>query len=77
MTATTAQAAVLAVAYDLRGPVGRESANRHRSYWGKLYTDIHTLALDHVVLVFRPDPDERWREWERVRAQWIMEELAA
>jgi hypothetical protein len=66
-----------AVAYDLREPGTWQRALRQRSTWGKLYTDGYYLGPDHIVLVFRPAPDERWRDWERVRAQWIMEELAA
>ena len=61
--------------YDLRDPDAWRQAHRHRGYWGKLYTDIHTLGLDHVVLVFRPAPDERWRDWEEVRLGWILEDL--
>jgi hypothetical protein len=62
--------------YDLRDPTARQAARRHRSFWGKLYTDIHVLDADHVALVFRPAPDERWRAWERVRLRWILEERA-
>jgi hypothetical protein len=63
--------------YDLRDPDAWRAAHRHRHYWGKLYTDIHALDNDHVALVFRPAPDERWRAWERVRLEWILEDRAA
>ena len=60
--------------YDLRNPDAWRAAHRHRGYWGKLYTDIHGLDDDHVVLVFRPDPHERWRTWEGVRLRWHLDE---
>jgi hypothetical protein len=60
--------------YDLSDPAGWQAARRHRGFWGVLYTEIHTLDTDHVALVFRPAPDERWRAWERVRLQWILED---
>ncbi len=60
--------------YDLRDPAARKAAHRHRGFWVKVYTDIHALDADHVALVFRPAPDERWRAWERVRLRWILEE---
>jgi hypothetical protein len=60
--------------YNLRDPAARQAARRHRSFWGKLYTEIHALDSDHVALVFRPAPDERWRAWERLRLRWILEE---
>lgn len=66
--------AVLVRIYDLRDPGTRDEARRHRRLWGRLYTDIHVLDNDHVALVFRPAPDERWRPWERVRLRWILEE---
>ncbi len=60
--------------YDLRDPAASEAARRHRNYWGRLYTVIHTLDTDHVALVFRPAPDERWRAFEQVRLRWILED---
>ncbi len=60
--------------YDLSDPDAWEAAHRHRGHWGKLYTDIHTLDADHGALVFRPASDERWRAWERVRLEWILED---
>jgi hypothetical protein len=63
--------------YDLREPAARQASHRHRGFWGKLYTDIHALDPDHVALVFRPAPDERWRAWERVRLRGILEERGA
>jgi hypothetical protein len=62
-----------AIVYDLRDPDATALAHRHRSYWGKLDTEIHPLDNDHVVLVFRPSPDPRWRPWEKVRRAWILE----
>jgi hypothetical protein len=64
-----------AILYDLRDPDARKRAHGHRNYWGKLYTDIHALDNDHVLLSFRPAPDPRWRAWENVRRRWIMEDL--
>jgi hypothetical protein len=71
MTAT--ETVVLTVVYDLRDPGAWEQANRARSTWGKLYTDVHHLEDDHVVLVFRPADDERWGAWEKVRLGWILD----
>jgi hypothetical protein len=65
----------LIVIYDVRDAAARQSAHRHRSFWGKLYTDIVALDYDHILLAFRPAPDLRWRPWERVRLQWIREDL--
>jgi hypothetical protein len=64
------------VVYDLRDPAAWRAAHHHRSFWGKLYTDTHTLDYDRVLLVFRPAPDCRWRSWESVRREWILEQLA-
>jgi hypothetical protein len=60
------------IVYDLGVAGAWQAARRHRASWGKLYTDIHALDTDHVALVFRPAPDERWRAWERVRLRWIL-----
>ena len=60
--------------YDLRGPAAWRAAHRHRGFWGALYTEVHTLDTDHVALVFRLAPDERWRAWEQVRLRWILED---
>jgi hypothetical protein len=65
----------LLVVYDLRDPLAWQAAHRHRGTWGRLYTDIVALDYDHVLLVFRPAPGQRWRSWERVRAGWILEQL--
>jgi hypothetical protein len=62
------------VVYDLRDEGAWQAARRHRALWGKLYTDIHALTYDHIALVFRPAPDERWRPWELVRLSWILDE---
>jgi hypothetical protein len=64
------------ILYDLRDPAAGARAHRHRNWWGKLYTDIHILDNDHVLLVFRPDPDARWLAWEEVRRGWILESAA-
>lgn len=63
----------LLMIYDLRDPDTRRLAHRHRGFWGILHTDIYTLDLDHIALAFRP-AGERWRPWERVRLQWILED---
>ncbi len=63
--------------YDLRDADAWRAAHRHRDFWGKLYCDVHYLDPDHVALLFRPAPDERWREWEKVRLRWIVEDRAA
>ena len=60
--------------YDLRDPAAWRAAHRHRGSWGKHYTDVHALDNDHVVLIFRPAPDERWRAWERARLKRILDE---
>jgi hypothetical protein len=67
--------AELLVVYDLRDPLAWRAAHHHRATWGRLYTDIVALDYDHVLLVFRPVPEHRWRPWERVRAGWILEQL--
>ena len=64
----------MVIIYDLRDPEAWKAAHRHRSYWGRLYTDIHALGLDHIALVFRPAADEAWRSWELVRLSWILNE---
>ena len=64
----------LLVVYDLRDDGAWQAAHRHRATWGRLYTDIVALDYDHVLLVFRPAPDERWRSWELVRLSWILGE---
>jgi len=64
----------LLVVYDLRDPGAWQAAHRHRAAWGRLYTDIHALGYDHVALVFRPAPNQRWRAWELVRLSWILNE---
>jgi len=66
---------ILAVC-DLRDPDAWQAAHRHRAMWGRLYTDIHALGLDHIALVFRPAPDERWRAWERARLRLLLEDFS-
>jgi hypothetical protein len=63
--------------YDLRDPNAREAARRHRAFWGRTHTQIVLLDEDHVLLVFRPAPDERWRKWEKIRLGWILKDGAA
>jgi hypothetical protein len=63
--------------YDLRDPGARQQAHYHRNLWGRLYTDVHVLDSARVALVFRPAPDERWRAWEAVRLEWILEDEVA
>jgi hypothetical protein len=67
--------AELLVVYDIGDAAGWETANRHRSLWGKTHTRIHYLEENVVVLVFRPARQERWRPWEGVRRAWIESEL--
>jgi hypothetical protein len=67
--------AVLLVVYDLRDAAARHVAHRHRAVWGKLHTVVVALDYDHVLIVFRPAPDQRWRPWERVRLECILEQL--
>lgn len=64
----------LLVVYDLRDPDAWRAAHHHRGLWGKLYCDIVALDYDHVLLAFRPAPDQRWRPWESVRLGWILAE---
>ena len=64
------------ILYDLRDPESWKRAHCHRNLWGKLYTDIHVIDNDHILLYFCPAPDERWRKWEEVRRRWILEEVA-
>ena len=40
--------------YDLRDPEAWERAERERAAWGRLWTEIHTLDNDHVIIVFKP-----------------------
>ena len=67
--------AELLVVYDLRDVVAWQAAHHHRAAWGRLYTDIVALDYDHILLMFRPAPDCRWRPWESVRLGWILEQL--
>lgn len=64
--------AEFSIVYDLREPGAGQRANRDRCYWGKLYTDVHIVDSDHVLLTFRPAPDRRWARWEEVRKGWIL-----
>jgi len=67
--------AELLVVYDLRDSAAWRAAHHHRATWGRLYTDICALDYDHLLLVFRAAPDQRWRPWERVRLECILEQL--
>jgi len=60
-----------AIVYDLRDPDGWRAGHRDRALWGKRYTEIYPLGLDHVALVFRSG-GERWRAWEQVRLELIV-----
>ena len=74
--ATSGATAVLTVVYDLTAG-GWDVACQHARLWGRLYCQIEHLDADHIAVLFNPADDERWREWEAVRAGWIREELAA
>jgi hypothetical protein len=70
-------ASLLIVLYDVSDDATWEAAKRHVRWWGRLYVDAHDVGIERVVVVFRPATDRRWAEWERVRAGWIMRDLAA
>jgi hypothetical protein len=38
--------------------------------------DLDRVLAD-IVAEIQPAPDERWRAWERVRLEWILEDRAA
>jgi hypothetical protein len=40
--------------YDLRDPEAWERAGRERAAWGRIWTEIHTLDNDHVIIEFKP-----------------------
>jgi hypothetical protein len=61
------------VVYDLGNPQALEQARAHRALWGRRFTDVYSVGLNHVVLAFRPGP-ERWRVWERRRLRLILDE---
>jgi hypothetical protein len=42
------------VAYDLRDPDQWEQARQDREAWGKALATVHTLDLDHVLIMFHP-----------------------
>jgi len=65
----------LLVVYDLRYPDAWQLALEHGQMWGRLYADIHPLDSDHIAVVFRSG-GERWRDWEELRLDWILEERA-
>jgi hypothetical protein len=67
----------LVVVYDLSVTGAWDMACRHARWWGRHYVELSVLDDNHIALVCRPAGDERWRAWERVRAEWIREELAA
>jgi hypothetical protein len=64
----------LVVVYDLRDDSAWQTACDHGRTWGRLYADVHTLSTDHIAVVFRPAPGQRWRPWELVRLSWILDE---
>jgi hypothetical protein len=65
------------ILYDLRDPDALDQSRKHRRFWGLLYTDIHYLDNDHVLLTFRPAPNRRWQPWEEERKGWIFRDLEA
>lgn len=65
----------LLVVYDIQDTAGWETANRHRNYWGKTHTRVYYLEENVVVLAFHPAPNQRWRSWESVRLECILEQL--
>jgi len=65
------------VLYDLRDHNAWRDAHWHRALWGRSFVDYHVLDEDHVILVFRPSPDLRWRAWEAVRKGSTLGERAA
>ena len=67
--------ACLSVLYDVGTTDGWEAACRYRRWWGVLYTVIHWLDEDTVILEFRPSPRPWWRPWEEVRLRMILEDL--
>ena len=75
MTVATAPT-VLTIVYDLAVPGAWDVACQHAELWGRLYCQIEHLDADHIAVLFNPAPDERWREFERVRLEWICEELS-
>ena len=60
------------ILYDLRDEDAWMQAHRDRKLWGKIYTDFYALDSDHIVLIFRPAPHERWRRWEEERRHMIL-----
>jgi hypothetical protein len=64
------------IIYDLRDAEAWMKAHRDRNAWGRTHTDYYFLDQDHVVMVFRPAPDGRWRRWEAIRRSWILEQGA-
>lgn len=48
------------VLYDLRIPGALKQARDDREAWGKQYTDVYRMGLDHVLLVFRPGGARRF-----------------
>ena len=77
MISVTGTGNELVVIYDVSDDAAWESARRHVRWWGRLYVDAYDVAPEKVVVLFRPAPDPRWREWERCRAEWIAKDLAA
>ena len=40
------------VLYDLQDPEAFEQARRDRKAWGREYTTLYSMGLDHVLVVF-------------------------
>jgi hypothetical protein len=68
-----------AILYDLADQAAWDAARRHSAWWGRLYTDIHTVDNDHVMLLFRPAPKRPGGagKWEEIRKQRILEDAGA
>jgi hypothetical protein len=40
--------------YDLRDPDAWERAGRERAAWGRQWSEIHRLDIDHIIIEFKP-----------------------
>ena len=72
---TAAAPPALTVVYDLTDPGAWDAACDHAMIWGRLYCQIEHLDNDHIAVLFNPAPDERWRGFERVRLEWLLQEM--
>ena len=64
-----------AIIYDLQDAHAWHQAHAHRHLWGRRFCEHYVLDEDHLLIVFRPAPDQRWRPWEAVRQSWILGQL--